>query len=337
MYTYKSETAKTIHKKFQGSNKLKLELYESMLLIRRVQEQIARDYHKDEMKTPVHLCIGEEAIAAGVCKALDKQDLVFSNHRGHGHYLAKGGDLKKMMAELFCKETGCSKGRGGSMHLIDRVVGIAGSSSIVAGGVPLATGAAFAQNMRKEKNISVVFFGDAASEEGVVYESMNFAALKKLPILYICTNNFYAVCSPIRQRTARQIYRIAEPFNIPTTVIDGTDVEKVYAVTVEAVKMIRRGQGPVFIEMKAYRWLGHSGGKEDHSMGYRSEAELECWKKECPVTKYEKKLYRGKLLNATSELKMEDGIKKKITTAFAYARKSPLPKGEDLLKYVYQD
>ena len=175
------------------SSDILIKLYAVITKIRKVQLKIEELYHQDEMKTPVHLYIGQEAIAAGVCANLKKTDYVFSNHRGHGHYIAKGGDLKAMIAELYCKETGCSRGRGGSMHLVDVKVGLLGSSAIVGGGIPVAVGAALSSSLKKDNRVSVVFFGDGASEEGVLYESMNFAALKKLPVVFICENNFYSV------------------------------------------------------------------------------------------------------------------------------------------------
>ena len=176
-------------------------LYE-MMRIRRVQLAIESRYLENEMKTPIHLCIGQEAVAVGVCANLHKNDYINSTHRGHGHYLAKGGNLKTLIAELYGRESGCSKGRGGSMHLVDTHVGIYGSSSIVGGGIPIGTGMGLAIKMRKKKNVSVVFFGDGAADEGVLYESINFALLKKLPVIFILENNQYSVCSHISARQA---------------------------------------------------------------------------------------------------------------------------------------
>ena len=219
-----------------------------MLLIRTVQLRIESLYHLDEMKTPVHLCIGQEAIAAGVCVALTQNDYVFSNHRGHGHYLAKGGDLRAMIAELYCRETGCSKGRGGSMHLVDLSVGLMGSSSIVAGGISLAVGAALCSSLKRESKVSVAFFGDGASDEGVLYESINFAVLRKLPVLFVCENNFYAVCSPMANRQKEStIFQRFAGLGLPSKLIDGTDVLAVYQAVEEFAKDARSGKGPAFI------------------------------------------------------------------------------------------
>ena len=171
-----------------------------MLLIRRVQETIERRYLEDHMRSPVHLCIGQEAISAGFCHALHRDDYISSNHRGHGHYLAKGGGLNALIAELHCRKTGCSEGYGGSMHLVDRSVGHLGSSSIVGGGISIGTGMALALKMQSSQAVSMVFFGDGAADEGVLYESLNFAILKKLPVIYVLENNGWAVCSPVSSR-----------------------------------------------------------------------------------------------------------------------------------------
>ena len=204
------------------------ELYRMMVKIRRVELKIEELYPGDEMKTPVHLSLGQEAVAAGVCASLNENDSVLSNHRGHGHYLTKGGDLKAMIAELYCKQTGCTKGKGGSMHLIDTSVGLLGSSSIVGGCIPIATGVALGYVMQKEKRVSVAFFGDGAVDEGAFYESLNFAALKKLPVIFICENNFYAVGSHQRIRQLKDdIYRRAQCLSIPGYRVDGNNVIEV--------------------------------------------------------------------------------------------------------------
>jgi TPP-dependent pyruvate/acetoin dehydrogenase alpha subunit len=204
-------------------------LYYDMLRIRKVQLHIESLYHLDEMKTPVHLCIGQEAVAVGVCAHLKKDDYICSNHRGHGHYLAKGGNLKRLIAELYCRETGCSKGRGGSMHLVDTSAGHVGSSSIVGGGIPIATGLALASKIQKQDRVSVVFFGDGAADEGVLYESINFAVLKQLPVIFVYENNGFSVCSRV---TARQwgeiIFHKISPQHMMSVAIDGNSVLQVY-------------------------------------------------------------------------------------------------------------
>ncbi|MCD4830493.1 MAG: thiamine pyrophosphate-dependent dehydrogenase E1 component subunit alpha [Anaerohalosphaeraceae bacterium] len=313
-----------------------INLYSVISRIRKVQLRIEELYHQDNMKTPVHLCLGQEAIAATICENLTKQDYVFSNHRGHGHYLAKGGDLNAMIAELHCKETGCSKGRGGSMHLIDLSVGLMGSSSIVSGGIPLAVGVAFSSACKKDGLISVVFFGDAASEEGVLHESMNFAAVKKLPVLFVCENNFYSVFS---HQTTRQLVTdiTARPkaFGIPTYKADGRDVIDAYLKSKQAIEVVRGGQGPAFIECKAYRWRGHAGAGDELKDKYRKLDEWDEWMNCCPLQKYETLLLDNNILTDKIIDTVNSQIDVEINKAFDFANESPLPRKDELEKYLY--
>ncbi|MBI2847902.1 MAG: thiamine pyrophosphate-dependent dehydrogenase E1 component subunit alpha, partial [Chloroflexi bacterium] len=259
-------------------------LYREMLRIQKVELKVDELYHEDQMKTPVHLCLGQEAVAAGVCLSLTPDDYVFTNHRGHGHYIAKGGDVKRMVAELYNRETGCSRGRGGSMHLVDIAAGLPGSSSIVAGSIPIATGAALASVLKKDKRISVTFFGDAATEEGVIYESINFAMLKKLPVIYVCENNFYSVFSPLRKRQSRDdIYRRFTGLAIPSYRVDGNNVIEVYRTAKKAIGQARGGGGPSFIECRTYRLRDHHGTTSGVEVGYRSQKEVDEWATRCPV------------------------------------------------------
>src|SRR5687768_11014752 len=199
-----------------------LGLYRSMLRIRMVEEEIEKRYHEDQMKTPIHLVIGQEATSVGCCAALTRDDLLYSSHRTHGNYLAKGGDLRAMLCEMYCRVNGCVGSRGGSMHLIDKSVGMAGTSAIVGGAVPIATGAALAAQMKREDRVVVVFLGDATTEEGVTAESLNFAALKKLPVIFFCENNFYSVQSPLATRQpTRDIRAWAEAHGMPSVAVDG--------------------------------------------------------------------------------------------------------------------
>ncbi len=235
----------------------KRNLWRSMLRIRRVQERIESEYLKDEMKTPVHLYIGQEAIATGVCAALRADDAINSNHRSHGHYLAKGGDLKAMMAELFCRSTGCSKGYGGSMHLVDVAHGNMGTSAIVGGGIPIGTGQGLAFQMQKLDRVSVVFFGDGAADEGTFYESLNFALLKKLPVVYVMENNGWAVCSPTNTRhCGDNVFHKGATDRLFSAKIDGNDPELVLETAQKAVERARRGEGAVLHRM---RDLPHPG------------------------------------------------------------------------------
>lgn len=314
-----------------------ISLYRTMLSIRKVQLKIEEEYPKDEMKTPVHLYIGQEAIAAGVCANLKRDDYVFSNHRGHGHYLAKGGDLKKMIAELYCKKTGCSRGHGGSMHLVDTSVGLPGSSSIVAGGIPIATGAALGFLLQKNDRISVVFFGDAAVDEGVSYESINFAVLKKLPVIFVCENNFYSVCSHQKKRQpADNIYRRFEGSGIPGYRIDGTNVVEVYRIAKKVIENARQGKGPSLLECRAYRWRGHSNVGSDVSLGYRSQEELDEWMAKCPLKNFERMLLKRNIVTKKEIEDVNGIIGEEIEKAFEFAKKSPLPEGSEILKYLYK-
>ncbi|UCB57840.1 MAG: thiamine pyrophosphate-dependent dehydrogenase E1 component subunit alpha [Candidatus Omnitrophota bacterium] len=315
-----------------------IDLYKTMLRIRRVQLKIEAEYPKDEMKTPVHLCLGQEAIPAGVCAHLEKEDYVFSNYRGHGHYLAKGGNLKALIAELYGRTTGCSGSRGGSMHIIDTSAGFLGTSSIVAGSIPIATGAALGFLLEGRANVSCVFFGDGAVDEGVLYESINFAMLKKLPVIYICENNFYAVCSAQKNRQALDnIHQRFAGCGIPGYRADGNNVVEVWRTAKEAIENARNGGGPSLIEFRTYRWRGHSGGDNDVSLGYRTQEELDEWMNKCPLKNFEQFLRAENLITEEEIRDMEIAIDREIEEAFTFAQASPLPDEKDLLKHLYKD
>ena len=321
------------------SDEKKNEIFFSMLRIRRVQERIESFYLNDEMKTPVHLCIGQEAVAVGVCAVLEKQDYISSNHRGHGHYLAKGGNLDAMIAELHCKTSGCSRGYGGSMHLIDVSLGHMGSSSIVGGGIPVGTGLGLAIKLKKMNKVSCIFFGDGAADEGVLYESVNFAMLKKLPVIFILENNQWSVCSHI---TARQIgdnifLKGSSPENLFVDRIDGNDVLKIFTTAGKAVERARSGKGPSFIQCDTYRILGHAGCASQDARGYRDTSEVEYWKERCPVTGFKKVLFDEGTLNSDDLQNFEKTIASEIDRAFYLARKSSLPSSDDLNKYLFSD
>lgn len=312
-------------------------MYREMLRIRMVQERIEGEYLDDRMRTPVHLCVGQEAIAVGVCAALKKDDYISSNHRGHGHYLAKGGDLNGMMAELHCKSTGCAKGYGGSMHLIDISVGDMGHSAIVGGGIPIGTGQGFASKMLGEDRVSVVFFGDGAADEGTFYESVNFAMLKKLPVIYVLENNGWAVCSPTasRQCCDNVFHKGADPDLLATSIIDGNDIELVHETTVKAVERARAGLGPSLIECTTYRVLGHAGCKSQDAKGYREELEICEWSDKCPLESYESELMGAGVIDKPAINSMRKEIAAEIETAFKFAIDSPLPTEDDLHKHLF--
>lgn len=299
---------------------LSLELCREMLRIRLIEETIAERYQEQKMRCPVHLSIGQEAIAVGVCKAALHTDYLVSNHRAHAHYLAKGGDLKAMIAEIYGKSTGCCSGRGGSMHLVDLSVGMFGSTPIVGSSIPIGLGLAFATYLKQEDPITLIFFGEGSTEEGVFGESLNFAALKKLPILFICENNFYSVYSPlnVRQPPERDRAAIARAHGIPAKTGDGNDVEEVYRLAQEAIASIRAKNGPVFLEFTTYRHREHCGPNFDNEIGYRTQEEFLFWEKKCPIKLYCKKT--GLNLDL-----LRPPILAEIEEAFAFAENSPFP------------
>ena len=313
------------------------EMLGKMLLIRRLQERIEGLYLDDEMKTPVHLYIGQEAVAVGVCQALHREDYIQSNHRGHGHYLAKGGDLKRLVAELFCRSTGCSKGFGGSMHLVDVSVGHLGSSSIVGGGIPIGTGLGLAAQMQGDGRVSVVFFGDGAADEGVLYESVNFAMLKRLPVIYIMENNGWSVCSPVTARhPCDNVFLRGVPADLLFTArVDGNDVTAVYTAASAAVCRARTGAGPSLIECRTYRLPGHAGCKTQDMPGYRDEEEIRRWEDRSPIDRLITSLLESGRMTGTELDEMEANIVDRIDEAFEYARQSPWPADDDLDKYFF--
>lgn len=312
-------------------------LYYEMVRIRLIEEKIAEHYPEKEMRCPVHLCIGQEAVAVGVCGALSPQDYVLSNHRSHGHYLAKGGNLKTMIAELYGRVTGCSQGKGGSMHLVDLSIGFLGSTPIVGSTIPIAVGTAFASMMRTEQRVTVAFFGDAATEEGVFHESLNFACLKKLPILFVCENNLYSVYSPlsVRQPKGREIFRLAEGHGIEAFQGDGNDVVEVYTRAEKAVKKAREGKGPTFLEFKTYRWREHCGPYYDNDLGYRDEEEFQEWRKRDPIEKLRKFLLGKGILQREEEDNFIEKCELEIQTTIALAKEDPFPPKDLLFEHIY--
>ena len=297
------------------------DLHHSMLRIRMTEEAIADRYSENKMRCPTHLSIGQEAISVGVCCNLTKEDLVLSTHRAHAHYLAKGGNLKEMIAELYGKRTGCSKGMGGSMHLIDTSVGFMGSTAIVGNTIPVAVGLGLSMKLNKQDNISCVFFGDGAIEEGVFYESINFAVISKLPVLFICENNLYSVYSglEVRQPKERKIHEMVRAMGIETDYGYGNDVGEVKDKVSRAKEKILNGKGPQFLEFNTYRWREHCGPNYDNHIGYRSEDEFLKWKEKDPL----KEILADLLTNETQKIKEE------IEEAFKFAEDSEFPDFDD--------
>jgi pyruvate dehydrogenase E1 component alpha subunit len=302
-----------------------------------IEESIADLYSEQEMRCPVHLCAGQEAVAVGVSTNLKLEDYIMSNHRSHGHYLAKGGNLKAMMAEIYGKATGCCKGKGGSMHLIDLDVNYLGSTPIVAGVIPVATGVAFGIQMKGEDRIAIVFLGDAAAEEGVFSESLNYAALKQLPVLYVCENNLYSVYSPlsVRQADERENLAIAKAYGIYAERGYGNDVEEVDKVAKKAIDHIRKTGGPAFIEFETYRFREHCGPNYDNKLGYRTEEEYEEWRQKCPLDNYEKKLIDEGVLNNELIDKYKKEIEREMNEAVSYAKQSPFPSKKEIYTDLY--
>lgn len=313
-----------------------LSLLRSMLRIRRIEEALADRYAEQEMRCPMHLCIGQEAIAVGVCAALSAEDTVFSNHRAHGHYLAKGGNLNAMVAELYGRATGCCGGRGGSMHLIDLEAGFLGSTPIVGGTVPLAVGSAWAASLTQSGRVTAVFFGDGCFEEGVVHESMNFAALHRLPVIFVCENNNFSVYT---HRDARQpgrpIYRLAEAHGMAAYSGDGNNVEEVLAISRNAAALARQGRGPQFLELHTYRWREHCGPNFDDHLNYRTVEEIEAGMNGCPIASYTRKLERENALSPLDIERFETGIREEIAAAFEFALSSKEPGINDAQEKVY--
>jgi TPP-dependent pyruvate/acetoin dehydrogenase alpha subunit len=309
-----------------------------MLRIRRIEEEIERRYHQDQMKTPIHLVIGQEATAVGCAAALRHVDLLYTSHRTHGGYLAKGGDLKAMLCEMHCRINGCVGSRGGSMHLIDKRVGMAGTSAIVGGAVPIATGAALAAKLKREDYVVVALIGDATTEEGVTSESLNFAALKQLPVIFFCENNFYSVQSPLdRRQPARDIAAWAAGHAVSAVKVDGTNVLAVTGVMQQAVERARAGGGPTFIEATVYRFRAHGGAGDDSHTGYRAEVERQAWEGVCPIKIYGEYLAGAGLLTESAVAAMEAGIQREIVEAFEHALASPHPTEWDLYNHVYAE
>ena len=308
-----------------------------MLRIRMIEEAIADKYRGQQMRCPVHLSIGQEAVAAGVCAALEASDYLISTHRAHAHYLAKGGDLKAMLAEIYGKATGCSSGKGGSMHLIDLAAGMMGSTPIVGGSLPVAVGLAFACRLRDRNRVTAVFFGDATTEEGVFSESLNFAALKKLPVVFICENNLYSVYSPlsVRQAAARDRTALARAHGLAAAGGDGNDAEAVLRLAREAVARARRWEGPTYLEFATYRWREHCGPNYDNDLGYRSEAEFQSWRKRCPIKRYRERLLREGTISEPELSRMTRRIDRELSAAFAFAQASPWPAPEASDEGVY--
>jgi len=311
-------------------------VYRSLRLIRRVEEEVARIYPSDKIKSPVHLSIGQEAVAVGICDVLKPDDIMSATYRGHAGYLAKGGDLKQMMAELYGKGTGCAGGKAGSMHLVDMSAGVLGMSAVVGTTIPIAAGYALALKREAQgKNtcrIAAGFMGDGATEEGVFAETLNFAALHKLPVLLVCENNGFAIHSPTSNRWATKALceRVAT-YGIPTHEISDGNVFSIREVAEKAISEIRAGGGPQFMECHTYRWREHVGPNEDYDDGYRSRDDFKPWQDNDQVA------LTGAMLDATARDAIDAEIEAEIAEAVDFAEQSPWPQPEELFSHVFAD
>jgi len=308
-------------------------MYERMFKIRHFEDRVKDLFAAGEMPGFVHLYLGEEAVAVGACAALNDDDYITSTHRGHGHIIAKGGDVKLMMAELYGKATGYNKGKGGSMHIAAPSLGILGANGIVGAGLPIATGAALSAKLRKSGQVTVCFFGDGASNQGTFHEAINIASAFDLPVVYVCENNLYAVGT--RQTDVRKVEDIADRgvgYDIPGLAIDGNNVIAVYEACKEAVDRARAGMGPALIECKTYRWRTHFEGEPDT---YRPPEEVEAWIKREPIAPYRKLLIEQGVLTETEADEIEARVIKELDEAVAFARQSPLPEPETALEGLW--
>jgi TPP-dependent pyruvate/acetoin dehydrogenase alpha subunit len=308
-----------------------------MRRIRHVEQEIARRYSEGQMRCPTHLSIGQEAVSAAVGLALRSTDLAVSGHRAHAHYLGKGGSLRAMIAEIYGRIDGCSRGKGGSMHLIDESVGFMGSTAIVAGTIPVGVGLAYGIQCRKTDQVSCIFHGDAAIEAGAFYESANFAAVKRLPVLFVCENNLYSVYSSLagRQPDGRSIAAMVRGIGIEADTGDGNDVVEVYEKTAAALAAIRGGGGPRFLEFATYRWLEHCGPNYDNDIGYRTEAEFLSWKSREPIARFESRLMADGVISTADVSRMDASIGDEVATAFEFAKASPIAPASDAFTHLH--
>ena len=309
-------------------------LWRMMLLIRGAEQRIGELVSEGAIKTPCHLSIGQEAIPAGVCAALQQDDSLWGGHRSHGHYLAKGGDLRAMMAEIFGKATGCARGRGGSMHLVDPAQGIFGTVPLVGATIPLAVGAALSAKLRGTQQIAAAFFGDGATDEGHFHESLNLAALYRLPVLFVCENNLYSTHLTLMERRVKDNIAESAAFHgLSGAVVDGNDVAAVYHAAQQAVHRARGGEGPTLLECRTYRWRGHVGPAADLDVGTDRRRELDEWQRRDPIAQC-RGVLSARGLSSEVLARIEAEVQEEINEAVSFARQSPAPDESELLHHV---
>ena len=314
----------------------RLALFRDLLRVRLVEEAIAEHYTRWQMRCPVHLSIGQEAAAVGVCSLLRPEDRAMSGHRSHAHYLAKGGDLRRMLLEIHGKADGCSHGRGGSMHLVDLDAGFHGAVPIVGSTIPIAVGLAFADKLAGRDNVTAVFFGEGATEEGVFSESLNFAALHGLRVLFVCENNLYSVYSPmkVRQPADRSITGFAKAHGVGAFQADGNDVDFVRDAAGEALRQMSARPSPKLLLLDTYRWREHCGHGFDNHIGYRAEEEYLAWRERDPVRMLRERLAAEGLLAEGAEDALTREIEREIGEAFAEAEGADFPAAETLFDHA---
>lgn len=313
-----------------------LQMYRNMVRIRQFEERLAGICARGEIPALVHTYVGEEAVAVGACSALRKEDYITSTHRGHGHCIAKGGDLRKMMAELFGKETGYCKGRGGSMHIAAPDIGIVGCTGIAGAGIPIAAGVGLSIKMRKTDQVCVSFFGDGSSNTGAFHEGMNLAALWELPVVYVLENNLYAISTPISKATRlRKLSDRAAAYGMRGVVADGMDVLSVYEAVTDAVVRARRGEGPTLLECKTYRFRGHFEGDPKMGETYRTKQEMEEWERRDAIPKLADRIVKDRKATQAELDAINQEVIKEIDDAVAFAKASASPRPEDVAKYVF--
>ncbi len=307
-------------------------LYREMYRIRRLEEEVARVYPTDKIKSPVHLSIGQEAVSVAVCDNLHLHDVVFGTYRGHALYLAKGGNSKRMIAELYGKATGCTHGKGGSMHLIAPEVGMMGASAVVGTTIPNAVGYAYALKHRRENAIVVSFFGDGATEEGVFSESLNFAELKKLPVIFVCENNQYAIHThQMTRQSMAAVCARARSFGMPSERIDNNDILQLHERFADAASQVRAGSGPWFFEVMTYRWHEHVGPGTDYHLGFRNENEARPWIENDQLKRL------AQLVDPARRNRIDEEVEEEVREAFDFAEESPLPEQDELYTDVFTE
>lgn len=307
------------------------ELYRTMRRIRRFEETVVELVNRDEIPGTTHEYIGQEAVAAGICAALRPSDVLTSTHRGHGHLIAKGASIPHMMAELMARETGTNRARGGSMHVADMRIGVLGANGIVAGGVPFALGAAWANHQRSLDNVAVAFFGDGAMSQGLLYESLNLASLWQLPVIFVCENNGYAVSLSVNDGLAGAVVDLPGACHVPAETVDGMDVRAVFDAAERAVGEVRTGNGPAFLECVTYRYAGHHTAEASLKMTYRSDAEIDRWRERDPL------LSATAALGQSRTAEIDDAVERELGDAIEFARTSTIPDQVTATNYAYAD